>query len=163
MFASGGIVAFMKSAWFQRKLLVPQPKKPVVPKTLRQVHEDDHKLWLEDYKRILQRGCDHLYHHQNWYTCLMCGYEEPWEYREGCRCTVVETKTLTDIHPTYALTKRQSFCIVHGKDFKLFPISDRKRGPYGPHGDQKDAVKRSMALTRGRSLRRISQDIEGSN
>jgi hypothetical protein len=158
---SGGIVAFLKSAWFQNKLLVQPKAAPVKPKTLREVHEEDHKFWLGEYKAILQKDCDHLYHHQNWYTCKMCGYEEPWEYRDGCRCTVAEDRSLTDINPTYHLIKRQFFCIVHGTDFKMFPVSDRKRGPYGPQSDSNGAVERSRELTRGRSMRRIDYDIEG--
>lgn len=166
VFGSGGIVAFMKSAWFQNKLLVkPKPKAvPTKPaKTLRQVHEADHKLWLEEYKRIFQKDCDHLYHHQKWATCMMCGYEEPWEYAEGCQCTYAEDRKLTDINPTYTLINRQGFCRIHGIDFKAFPISDRKSGPYGPSADQTGSVERSRKLTEGRTRRRVDYDIKGSN
>jgi hypothetical protein len=132
-------------------------------KTLAQVNAEDHAYWMADYKAILQKDCDHLYHHQNWYTCMLCGYEEPWEHLEGCRCRYEELRTLTDVHPVFTLIERQSWCIVHGIDFKLFPISNRKRGPYGPQSDSRDSVELSRELTRGRSMRRIDYDIEGTN
>jgi len=161
-----GSVGVVRHPRFQKALLVKKaaPEAPEAPqKTLKQVHEEDHAFWLAEYKAILQVGCDHLYHHQHWYTCMLCGYEEPWEYVEGCKCRYEELHTLATARPTYALIKRQSFCKVHGTDFKAFPISDRKRGPYGPDSDSLGSVERSRALTQGRSMRRIATDIEGSH
>jgi len=158
-----GTVAFMRSPFFQKALLPKQVKQVGPAKTLKQVHEEDHKFWLEEYRAILQKDCDHLYHHQDWYHCRMCGYEEPWVYEKGCGCTKEEVRALTDINPTYHLITRQSFCKVHGIDFKIFPISDRKRGPYGPQSDSQGSIERSRELTKGRSMRRIADDIEGSN
>lgn len=161
-----GSVAFVRSKRFQKALLPKKKRKAVEPvkvKTLYEVHKEDHRLWLAEYRAIFQKNCDHLYHDQKWATCMLCGYEEPWHYEEGCGCTYAETSKLTDLHPTYALINRASWCKVHGRDFKLFPISDRKRGPYGPQSDQAGAVERSRELTTGRSMRRIDSDIEGTH
>jgi hypothetical protein len=161
-----GSVGFVKHPWFQQKLLVkkPAPAAVAVPvKTLKQVHAEDHAFWSAEYKAILQKGCDHLYHHQRWYTCMICGYEEPWVYEEGCSCRKEEVHTLCDARPTYHLVIRQSFCTIHGIDFKFFPISDRKHGPYGPQSDSTGSVERSRELIKGRSLRKIDFNIEGTH
>jgi len=158
-----GSVGFVRHPWFQEKLL-PKKTTPATPaKTLKQVHEEDHAYWLAEYKAIFQKDCDHLYHHQTWYTCMLCGYEEPWVYEEGCGCRYEEVSALTDKHPQYALIKRESWCKVHGIDFKYFPISARKHGLYGPQSDSTGSVERSRELTKGRSMRRIDTDIEGTH
>lgn len=161
-----GSVGIVRHPRFQKALLPkqPPPVAPVVPaKTLKQVHAEDHAFWLAEYKAILQKGCDHLYHQQHWYTCMLCGYEEPWEYVEGCSCRYEELHTLCYARPTYHLVIRQSFCKIHGIDFNYFPISARKHGPYGPQSDSTGSVERSRELTKGRSMRRIGTDIEGTH
>lgn len=129
-------------------------------KTLEQVHDEDHAVWLEEYKAILQRDCDHLYHNQNWYTCYKCGQDEPWEYRAGCSCQKQECQNISDPTPWYILTRRSPSCTVHGKDYKLMPVSDRKVRPFGNRDynfnyNDETPYTRSKELTKGRSMKRL--------
>lgn len=161
-----GSVGIVRHPRFQKMLLPKKAApevKPVKAKTLFEVHKEDHDFWLAEYKAIFQKTCAHLYHHQAWYTCMQCGYEEPWEYAEGCRCRYAEDRALADRYSRFSLIERASYCTVHGKDFKLFPISDRKSGPYGPRNDQTDSIKKSNELMQGRSRRKVDYDIEGTH
>lgn len=140
--------------------------EPVKTKTLAEVHAEDHAQWLAQAMAILQPKCSHLYHHQRWYTCMLCGYEETWEHTDNCVCTFVETSALTDAFPVYRVTARKTYCVDHGIDYKIYPVSDRKQGPYGTKHKRADAEERSKALTSGRysdgSMRKIKFDIEGT-
>lgn len=165
-----GLAMLAGLVWHRRKViakLLPKRKHkplPVPQKTLAEVHAEDHAWWMAEALAILQPKCDHLYHHQRWYTCKMCGYEEPWVYSQGCSCRYEDVRTISDAIPTYSLIERTSWCSVHGKDFKLYPISDRKKGPYGPTNDDnhKSSVEASRELTKGRSLRPLLQ-IKGTD
>lgn len=112
----------------------------------RKYKAQQHKDWLEEAWAILRRDCEHVYHHQHWYTCKKCGYEEPWKWEPNCSCTVAADKALTDPVERYSLITRQSYCKVHGTDYKLFPLSDRKEGPFGsiPSFDSRQARERSI-------------------
>lgn len=114
----------------------------------RKYKAQQHTEWLEEAWAILRRDCEHVYHHQKWYTCMKCGYEEPWVWEPNCGCTVDISTTLTDETERYILRTRQSWCSVHGTDYRLFPLSDRKQGPFGPSGnvDSREAVRRSKEL-----------------
>ena len=119
--------------------------------------------WMKEALAIVQKHCDHLYHHQNWYTCMICGYEEPWEYKAGCRCTFHVVTTLASQDTEYVCTERQDWCSVHGKDFRVYPISDRKQGPFGTGNNgagSRDGIEYSRELTKGRSLKPAFQVVE---
>lgn len=155
------------------KLPKPTPDKPAPPvKSLVEVHDEDHADWLEQYKAILQKDCDHLYHSQNWYTCYMCGLDEPWEYKEGCSCRVYSSLALNQPKIEYSLTQRLPSCKVHGKDYKLMPVSDRKQGPFGNNGgygysekyNEESPYVRSKELIKYRNMRRLELPTrEGTN
>lgn len=125
----------------------------------RKVREQMHREWLAEYKELLQKNCNHIYHHQNWYTCFICGYIEPWKHNDDCRCRTATDQTLTQEKRQYVLMERESYCKVHGIDFSGYPFADRTSGNYGPRGNQihggMDAVNRSKELTEGRSMRKI--------
>jgi hypothetical protein len=182
VFAMGGawciLSPFKVIAFFQN--LFNYTPKPVVQrvsapeqdftnwKTLvdegKQYKKAQHTEWVAEYKAIIQKHCSpHLYHHQHWYTCINCGYEEPWEYKEGCGCTYSTVTTLTSATPEYVLTgERASWCSVHGVDFTCFPISDRTSGKYGPSNDRTGGVERSRELTKKHPVRKINYEFENN-
>jgi hypothetical protein len=103
---------------------VEQP--PVRIKTLAEVHAEEHKDWMDQAWAILRKGCKHIYHYSQWYTCINCGEEEPWVWREGCECRYEEVHTFASARPHYALVLRRPNCRHHGKDYKSWPLSERK-------------------------------------
>lgn len=149
------VIAIVQDGFKHYAAKLPQPpKSPVQDFTDwerlvaegRKYKAQQHTEWLEEAWAILRRDCEHVYHHQKWYTCIKCGYEEPWVWESNCGCTVDIATTLTDKTERYILRTRQSWCSVHGTDYKLFPLSDRKQGPFGPSVSSDGAVARSQEL-----------------
>jgi hypothetical protein len=143
----------------------PKPVEPAKPiKTLAEVHADEHAEWLEKAWTILRSNCtEHIYHHQKWFTCINCGQDEPWEYKEGCECRYEELHTFAHTLPQRVLVLRRPNCRHHGKDYTSWPLSERKgRVIYG-RDEYGDRISKSIAYEKGSALqpkvRRLRFDI----
>lgn len=91
--------------------------------------------WDKTYNLILRATCTHMFpgtsQSPNYYTCQNCGYEEPWEYVEGCNCVKSTVHTFETPNPTYELIHRSGTCKWHGRDWEHFgKMSDRTAKPF---------------------------------
>lgn len=74
--------------------------------------------WQKSFRELLRATCTHEYddqeYKQGWWRCVLCGYQKPWEWGEGCSCGFQEDKTLTDVHSRKVLFHRSGNCCLHG-------------------------------------------------
>jgi len=143
----GGFVLFYMDRKTFKRFRVRKPKVEVEPEEPfadfkryaaehRRFRDEAHAEWEKEAKALLQKNCEHIYHHQNWYTCYKCGLEEPWEYKDDCTCYHETTHTISSARPTYSVIRRSANCVRHGRDYTYFPLSERKAGPYGYQNDR---------------------------
>jgi hypothetical protein len=87
--------------------------------------------WEADFKAIIRRTCTHDFQDEDlqrekWWVCVVCDYEKPWAYEEGCNCITTEDWALTDMKPRKVLYHRNGNCPVHGKP-RLIAYHKNKR------------------------------------
>lgn len=138
----------------------------------RKHREEDHAYWEGQAYAILAKTCSHIYHQygDEWYICVECRQEEPWEYKNGCECQFAVVKSLTEAVGQYEVIKRKTYCKYHGTDQYSRPYSDLK--VTGHRGSIKhrslggrtftDAYEVSKSITNGRTLVPIFQ-VKGTN
>lgn len=96
----------------------------------------EHKVWQEDFDRLVQASCAHSYpatgSSPTYFTCWKCKYEEPWDGpHEGCTCTYETVTTFSSPFPEYRVTHRHGNCMWHGLDWENFgKHSDRSNRPF---------------------------------
>lgn len=82
--------------------------------------DQDKAEWTREFQEIIQKTCKHDYapddlRREKWWTCVLCGYDKPWSYEEGCKCITTEDWALTDMKPRKGLYHRNGNCPVHGR------------------------------------------------
>lgn len=134
LLTSSGKTMHLRPKYF---IPTPKPKQQAVlhVKTLAQVHAEDHANWQEAYNLLVRATCVHSYpatgHKASYAICGNCGYEEPWEWCEGCTCVTQSSIRLTDAVGRNILLHRSGTCIWHGIDWGNFgKYSDRSNKPF---------------------------------
>jgi hypothetical protein len=148
----------------KRKTRVLEPQDPWASWKRYQVEHRqnvaaEHKGWLDEAMAILQQHCQpHYYHHQKWYTCMNCGYEEPWVWEPDCVCRHEIVDTVAGPLGR-VLIERYSWCKVHGKDFSnSWPVSLRDTpGKYGTKAGPTDrsGIVKGLELQRTMSRKKV--------
>ena len=68
--------------------------------------------WSKQFQTLLRATCTHEYDDQEykegWWRCVLCGYQKPWVWEEGCSCNFRMVMGNREVY------HRSGNCCLHG-------------------------------------------------